>query len=122
MKSKQIFSFLFSFLLVVFVFYYSCTKEKGPLPVKTLCDGLNTKYAAVVLPIIQTNCAIKGCHNGSGGAPGNFNAYEDLKVVADNGKLRDRAIVQKNMPASAPLPDSLIQKIDCWVQRGAQNN
>ena len=121
MNQKRIASLFLSFFLGILVFYYSCTRDKAQLPVKSPCDGLNTKFAAVIMPIMQVHCALSGCHDGIY-APGNFTAYADIKIPADNRKLHDRMVVQKDMPPAGPLPDSLLQKIDCWVQRGARNN
>ena len=125
MKPKFILVLSLFLMSIVVFFYYSCTKDKGPLIVKTPCDGLVTKYASVISPtIMQTKCAYSGCHDAAGNAPGNFTTYPDLKIVADNGKLKDRVLTKKDMPplTSPPFPDSLRKKLDCWIQKGAQNN
>ena len=124
MKPKFILALSLSLMSIVILFYYSCTKDKGQLIVKSPCDGLITKYASVISPtIMQTNCGIAGCHDAAGNAPGNFNIYTDIKIVVDNGKLKDRVFTKKDMPPlPKTLPDSLLKKLDCWIQKGAQNN
>ena len=119
MKKNQIIIAPVCLLMTFAVFYYSCTKDVGQLP---LCDRINSTYSAVILPMIQTNCAIPNCHNGSGYGPGNFNLYSALKIVADNGKLRDMVFTRQIMPPSGPLPDSLLQKLNCWLNKGAPND
>lgn len=109
-------------MILVAISHYSCVKEEGRLEIVSPCDSVNSKYSEVILPMMQANCAISGCHDGTGGAPGDFGTYADVKAVADNGKLADRVIVLKNMPPAGPLPDSLILKLNCWLGKGAQNN
>jgi len=124
MNKKSILYAITFLLIVIAVSFFSCVKDIGPLPVPksvTFCDSLNMKWSTDIQPIIQANCAISGCHS-AGAYIGDFTAYAGVKAKADNGSLNNRVIIQKNMPPSGPLPDSLIQKIDCWIQKGAQNN
>ena len=124
MKKNTFLLFLFCLAGFFILFQYSCIKDKGPLTVavsQSYCDSVNTKFSSVQLPMLQTYCAISGCHDGTGSL-GNYNLYADVKVVADNGQLRNRAITLKNMPPSGPLPNSSIQKLNCWLNKGAKNN
>jgi hypothetical protein len=56
---------------------------------------------------------------------GDFSNYDSLKVIALNGKLRDRVIVRKDMPQSggwrvAPRLDSTtLVMLDSWISAGA---
>lgn len=86
-----------------------------------LCDSLSVKFATDITPIIQVNCAITGCHDGTS-APGNFTTYAGIKAKVDDGKLRSRVLTIKDMPPVGPLPDSSLQKIECWINDGAPNN
>lgn len=118
------------FLAVFCVFYLllfssSCVKETGRLPrplSQQYCDTTDTRYSTVIKPMMQTHCATVNCHDGSGGAPLDLNKYDDLKLFYDFGTLKSRVVDLKDMPPSAPLPDSLIQKLQCWIGKGAQNN
>ena len=124
MNKKSILYAVAFMLMVVSVSLFSCVKDIGPLPVQksvTFCDSLNVKWSTDIQPIIQANCAFSGCHS-AGASMGDFTAYAGVKAKVDNGSLNNRVIIQKNMPSSGPLPNSLIQKIDCWIQKGAQNN
>jgi hypothetical protein len=117
-------------LLVIFgISFYSCVKDAGKLPVPvslSFCDSIDTKFSTVQLPMFQTYCAISGCHDGTATttAPWNFNLYSDVKIVADNGRIRERVITTKDMPPFGypSLPDSLVKKLNCWLNKGAQNN
>ncbi len=99
----------------------SCVKDAARLEQINPCDSIEVKYQTVIKPMLQTQCAIAGCHDG-GNALNNLNVYAELKALADNGKLKERAITKKDMPQAGPMPDSLIQKLNCWLEAGAQNN
>lgn len=108
--------------------YYSCVKDVARIPQplnQSYCDTTDTRFSTAILPMMQTHCATGNlCHDGSAGASGplNLNLYDDVKYFYDFGQMQDRVIDKKNMPPSAPLPDSLIQKLKCWMGKGAQNN
>ena len=119
-----------NFITFIVIFFNACVKEVGPLPkiVKnaavslSYCDSLNVSYASHIKPIINANCATVGCHTPSTGYLPDFSNYAVLKSSIDNGSFKDRVIVSKNMPPSAPLPDSTINKLNCWLNKGAPNN
>ena len=85
-------------------------------------------YSVSIVPIMTTYCTTKGCHNPTGSGTGDYTTYAGLAAKADaplgNGSLRKRAIDGDPtwMPSPNGLPDSLKQKIDCWLQQGAKNN
>ena len=123
MNKKRLFLAVSCLLVLIAISYYSCIKEVAPLQTVSPCDKVNSKYSAVILPtIMQTYCATINCHDGSGGAPLDLNNYADVKIFFDNGQLKSRVIDLKDMPPTAPLPDSLIKKLSCWMGKGAQNN
>ncbi len=89
------------------------------------CVTTNISYAAFVAPILTNNCV--GCH--SGGAPSGgilLNSHSSVQVVANNGKLfgaiNHSAGFQPMPKGSAKLPQCTIDKINGWIQDGAQNN
>lgn len=115
---------IYFFLLVISVSFLTCVKEQAPLPKPKppgFCDTIPSKYSSEIKPIISANC-LSGCHMSGGQAPTDYNQYNDLKNDADNGQLRDRVIVLKDMPPAGALPDSELKKIDCWITNGALNN
>jgi hypothetical protein len=100
---------------------YACTKEKGvPEPTTVVCTD-TISYSTDIAPIMNANCTSGGCHD-SGSGNGDYTGYAGLKIDADNSKLINRVVVLKNMPPGGALPDSLIAKINCWVEQGALNN
>lgn len=130
MTMKKV-SLLITFLLTsaAILLHNSCLKEIAPLqkqPVLplTFCDSLNVKYASDIDPIMQTHCALPSCH--ATGAPNSdLSSYPGVQAKALSGELYSRAVdpLTANMPSGGPiLPDSLRQKLACWIQKGAPNN
>lgn len=103
---------------------YSCLKDRAPIPAPkpSLCDTMNVIFSKhIEADILWTHCAISsGCH--AAGASYEMYDYNTLKPFAENGKLRDRVLDKKDMPTSGPLPDSLLQRLDCWLKNGYPNN
>ena len=100
-------------------FLFGCEKDKEEEV--TDCSKVSATYNSHVKGIISSNCTSSGCHN-SGSANGDFTTYEGLKKVADKGTLKDRVINNKTMPPTSPLPKADIEKIECWISSGVQNN
>ena len=125
MSKKHAFLGVFCVMIFISISHYSCIKDKGEQPEavsQSLCDSLNVTYMTVIKPMVVNNCATLNCHDGSGGAPLDLNTYVDLKTFFDNGQLKDRVFTKKDMPQTGPLPDSLLQKLQCWMNDGAPNN
>ena len=104
-------------------FIISCTSEKGELPVKQeTCDSV-ISYSMDIVPIILAKCSGHACHDATSGN-GDYAMYADIKLKADDGQLKNRVIVLKNMPPSGSplLSDAEISQIRCWIQQGAPNN
>jgi len=80
-----------------------------------------------VLPIFQNNCAIAGCHDGTGESRGTYNNYVDISqgVVAGNpnGSRLYQAIITKwgegRMPPGNPLSLENRTIIRLWIEQGA---
>lgn len=85
------------------------------------CDTAVT-FSNTILPIIKGNCAISGCHVAGGSGNGIFENYDNVKAKVDNGTLRNRVLVQKDMPPAQPLNDCQLQQIEIWLDEGAPDN
>jgi len=120
MKSK-----LFLIITPIIFLIFSCQNEVFETPQIPVginpCDSLNFTYQADFKLIIDQNCASIGCHDANS-ASGNFTSYEGLKVKLDNGSFEQRVIIQKNMPASGPLPQETIDQLKCWLENGYPKN
>ncbi len=82
-------------------------------------------YDQHIKPIFDANCAVSGCHDANTAA-GNVNlttyaamldtTYNQILHIHTNG-LRDRVIVQKNMPPAGPLPQADLDLIQAWIDQ-----
>jgi len=92
-------------------------------------DGLMSRDSNKVVtfkgdiePLFRQNCSTPGCHVPRGIGNGLLQTYSQIKNIADNGKLKDRVIVQMNMPQAGPLSPSKIALIQSWIDNGSPNN
>lgn len=90
---------------------YSCTAEYT--------------FSEDIKPIIETKCAISGCHNGDMGAELNWTDFEQFHARASSGLVKFR-VTHRIMPPSespaGPLTQEQINAIACWSDQGALNN
>lgn len=112
--------------VIAFLLLTSCAKENAQdLFTITTCDTSNVTYSKVVNPIIQSKCAIAGCHVKGSSSGYDYTTIGDLQKVAKSGQLL-KAINHTGsiqMPKDAPkLDDCTIAKITIWVREGALEN
>jgi len=82
-----------------------------------ICDSTVT-FSSVIQPIINTSCAITGCHvPGTGRA--NFLNFNEIQNNAAGIKSRTQS---RDMPRIGSLTQLQIDQIGCWVDEGALNN
>lgn len=91
------------------------------------CDTTNVTYSATIQPVLQSKCAVSGCHNSAGYSGGvNLSTYAGAKIIADNGMLlhviRHESGVPPMPQGGAKLDDCTITQIRKWVSDGAPNN
>lgn len=79
-------------------------------------------YTNDIAPIIQTSCAIAGCHVTGGTGAGVFTDYEGVKLKVDQGSFRVRVLERRDMPPGFALSGTDLQKIERWLNDGAPNN
>lgn len=78
-----------------------------------------TSLEESVMPILETNCAISGCHDGNGSLidwsdkENVINNAENIKTRTGNGSMP---------PGGRSITDDEIQTIACWVDDGAKDN
>lgn len=103
--------------------YTITVKDKDDCPKiinVTVPRGITSiSYKNEVKAIIDTNCNVKGCHNGDLGASRDWRTYATTKSNA--GSIKSRT-VDKSMPPGTPLTQKQIDQITCWVDDGANDN
>jgi hypothetical protein len=98
--------------------YYD--KEAVLYPTATDCSSLNVSFSRDIQPLIQSRCAVSGCHDASSGNKGGpFTTYTQIQFKASNIKVQ---VVSGNMPQGGTLTAAQIKLISCWVDGGAVNN
>ena len=126
-KFSKVFRKGFTCFIIFLFVLNSCTKDKTSPPVAhDFCDSVTVKFQSDILPVMNTYCTFSGCH-GAGSGMGDFTNYSGVKSVIDNGQFENRVLNLKDMPpAYSPGPTSInsddLQKIECWIKDGAQNN
>lgn len=118
---------LYFVLLFTIGLTFSCKKDKADDPEvipPATCPTIS--FATDVLPIFQSSCAFSGCHSTASASDGiRLSNYAEANAVDTNrllGAIKHTAGFD-NMPQGAPkLEASKIQKIECWIRQGRQNN
>lgn len=86
------------------------------------CDTTMVSFSMDIQAILNVSCATVGCHVQGGLGNGLFENYNQVKSKVDNGSLRQRVLVQRDMPPSSPLSDCQLAHIEAWLNDGAPNN
>lgn len=98
----------------------NCTKDKVTVGLPLDCQD-TVSFNAVILPLIQDNCS--GCHNAGNGTGYTLTNFANISASADAILGSMHANGYELMPQGGPaLPDSLIQKVECWIYQGKKNN
>ncbi|MBK6774974.1 MAG: hypothetical protein IPG74_03685 [Flavobacteriales bacterium] len=88
----------------------------------SFCDTANVTYSGTAKSILETNCAISGCHVSGGTGPGNFTSYADVKQRVDNGTFRILVLENRTMPPSFSLSSCELEQLSIWLDAGAPEN
>jgi hypothetical protein len=120
MKIKLLFSVCFFILIAL----PSCVDHNLEEPEIDECGANVVSFADDIGPIIDTSCAIPGCHNGDNGAERNWTIFGNFQ--SKRASVRDRVTRPVGVPGHMPLVGALtpdeIQLIVCWVDQGGENN
>ena len=119
----QIMSAAFAVLLII---NYSCADHNFGAPFFVDCNGVEAvSYAADVAPIIEQNCAISGCHDGTTDLP-NWTDLSNLQNTDYNKEIQRRITLPltdgDKMPAEGSITQEEREAIYCWISQGAQDN
>jgi hypothetical protein len=112
-----------SMMFVVFVMINSCSKSSGGTTGggggggTVDCSTVNAKFAADVQPLINSSCAISGCHNGTQSPTLITYAQIAANAASINSQVQSGA-----MPKNSSFSPTQKNIIKCWVQSGSPNN
>lgn len=112
-----------SVFLIIAASLSACRFDKeDELYGKDECETSDVSFSKDIFPILQTRCSTPGCHVQGGGSAVLFENYTQVKAKADDGKLKQRVVVQKDMPPGQPLTACQLKFIEKWLDIGAPNN
>jgi hypothetical protein len=111
---------------IIILLQQACSRDKYEIPGKVpppsndtnnnnptinICDTATVKYSNYIANVINTNCG--GCHS-------TYTNYAGVKAIADDGKLKARAVDgnPSPMPPSGLLPQSTRDSILWWINGG----
>ncbi len=114
-NTKQL---ILSALVFGTLFVISCNTQKKA-STEEACVSPAPSYTADVKGIIETKCAIEGCH---AKGRGDFRVFENFKRKVDAGEVMELVVNKKSMPPAGPLPANEIKLINCWLKDGAKQN
>ncbi len=109
---------LFAFLGTSIV---SCKKDGSTSSTSTNTSSSCSKtisYKSDIAPMMSTYCV--SCHS-SGQANGGVN-LSSYSSVSSNASRSLSSIKSGSMPPMGSIPDSLVQKLSCWISQGKANN
>jgi hypothetical protein len=122
---------LFLLLTIAFLLPLSaCFWDKKDKLYPASATGCDTTaaptYSGLAKPILQSNCAISGCHDATASGGINLTTAAGAQAIARDGRLLNAINHAGNvspMPKNgAKLNDCTILAISRWVTAGAQNN
>lgn len=106
-------------VFVLIIGIIACSKSNDNNTATITCSGAQS-FSTDVNPIIQSFCAISGCHaSGSTNGPGALTTYQ--QIFNNRSEIRT-AVANGSMPQNSTLSSSQKSAIICWIDNGATNN
>ncbi|MEZ5018019.1 MAG: hypothetical protein R2800_13255 [Flavipsychrobacter sp.] len=95
----------------------ACSKKETETKTTDVC---RKTYNGAIKTIVDTKCAISGCHV-AGATTGDFTTYTGIKKKADEGRIQTHVFELKIMPpaSATQLTEEEKQSIKCWLDNGA---
>ena len=104
-------------ILAITIIGFACSKTAdSSTAVSTTCNP-NTSFSQTVLPILNTNCNLSGCHD-----PNNAAELNNFTVVHDNAAQIKASVVSGRMPKGRSFNATDKAALICWIDNGAKNN
>jgi mono/diheme cytochrome c family protein len=107
--------------LIIFSWISSCTHQAKTDNIPEIC------FERDVLPVFQNNCAISGCHDGTGESRLDLSSYVPISHAVEPGKPYSSKIYEaiittageNKMPPDQPLSLYNRMLIRLWIEQGA---
>ena len=117
-------NYMLSGLLLLLSFaFLACNSENEEdiLPGEELCQDNTATLSGAVSTIIETNCAVSGCHVPGTGRV-NFTVSENIIQNATQIRNFTQAGIMPPPESGGSLTAQEKMDIRCWVENGAQDN
>lgn len=85
------------------------------------CTTTSAKYSTDVAPLITSKCSYSGCHD-AGTAAAGVVLENHTQTAAAAGGIKQRCLIDKNMPPGSPLTTNEMAILQCWIDAGTPNN
>lgn len=95
----------------------ACSKSSDTTTAVAATCNPNTSFSQTVLPILNTNCNLSGCHD-----PNNAAELNNFTVVHDNAAQIKASVVSGRMPKGRSFNATDKAALICWIDNGAKNN
>lgn len=119
-----------TFLMLVTLFgltlWLGCGKDDDPEGPACNISGVTFSYTSNIKGIIDRHCI--SCHASGSGQVGadifDFRTYEGMKSHLDAGHVRERVVIDKDMPQGNPTNMTPAERdsINCWILAGYPKN
>lgn len=112
--------FLFLLICLFSVAMYSCgdNEIEEEEEMEDNCEGTSFTYTNAVKAIVDSNCALSGCHVAGGDLP-DYTSYDLISSAANSVASRTRTRSMPPARSGRSLTDEQIKTIKCWVEDGA---
>ncbi|MCE7057891.1 2-polyprenyl-6-methoxyphenol hydroxylase [Algoriphagus sp. AGSA1] len=111
----------FTALLLISISCSSESEDQLPPPSANRCEDSNASLSADIIPILQQNCAVSGCHvAGTGRA--DFTVDDNIIQFASQISTNTQAGTMPPSGSGRSLSNEQKELIFCWVNGGAKDN
>ena len=84
------------------------------------CSGAVPSFSAQVNPLVQSRCALGGCH--ATGATNTGGALTNFTQISSKALSVKTTVLNGSMPKGSTLTAAEKKLISCWVDNGSLNN
>lgn len=111
----------FAFLSIVLISCSSESEDQVPAPTANKCEDSNVSLVNDIIPIVEQNCAVAGCHVSG---TGRVDFTVKTNIISNASQIRTNTQAGSMPPASSGRSLTTAQKdeIFCWVTNGAKDN
>ena len=116
---------MLSTLVATLMISISCSSDSEDQiptpPAPDACEGSTASLANDIMPILQQNCAVSGCHV-SGTGRQNFTVKATVIQFANQIRTNTQSGVMPPATSGKSLSAAEKALISCWVSNGAKDN